>query len=510
LAEEYLPEDERKVHPTTIDPADFWLAHSSEVAERCISDARLAWRIHEVTHVAIERESLERVLALEDRVILPVVEMERNGCRIDRGKLERWISEVDKRVEQRTIALSAHLSSRAINPDKASDCDFVFARLRLEKPLAWDDEAEDYVPSWSGLDTVDHPVARDLLAIRRLKSIKSKYLTKYLQALDGNNILRYNLHQLRSDNNSDSPNKGTVTGRFSSGGGEHSINIQQVFKAKKQIAKMGPDFLIRELIIPEDGLDLGASDAAQIEFRLFAHYANDPTLTEAYAANPRIDFYKQVAAIAEVERDHAKVISLAKLYAMGLPKLSRSLNLACDCGTGFRCDCDMPANNYQHGCGRAAYRHPETCPARRTIAINEQYDIKFPAAKKLSKAATKTAENRGYVHTLMGRRRRYPTRQRLHSALNAIIQGSAADIFKTKLCEMYDARNDLGITLRAPVHDEEVYDIVKDDRCKRRVQDLLDFQSHLLRVPILWESGFGSNWREANEDKIFMEAYLNA
>lgn len=508
LAEEYLPADERKIHPTTVDPGDFWLAHASEVAERCVSDSYLAWRIHEVTRPIIEREDLGRVLALEDRVILPVVEMERNGCRIDRGKLERWISEVDNRIEQRTIAVSTLLGTRALNADKPSDLDLAFARLGLEKPVAWDDEYQEYTPSWSGLDTVDHPVARDLQQIRRLKSIRSKYLSKYLAALDENNILRYNLHQLRSDNDSTSPNHGTVTGRFSSGGGALGINIQQVFKAKKQIAKMGPDFLIRELIIAVDGLDVGASDAAQIEFRLFASYANDPTLTEAYAADPRIDFYKQVAAIAEVERDHAKVISLAKLYAMGIDKLARSLGLECRCGVGFRCDCDLPNNGYQHGCGRAAYRHADGCPAIRAIEVNAQYDLKFPAARKLSKAAVKTAETRGYVHTILGRRRRYPTKQRLHSAFNAVIQGGAADIFKTKLVELYDARDDLGIILRAPVHDENVYDIVRDDRSKRRLQDLLDFQSFPLRVPILWESGFGANWKEANEDKSFMKEYL--
>lgn len=509
LAEEYLPENERKVHPTTIDPKDFWLAHSSEVAERCMSDSYLAWRIHEVVEPLIRRESLEKVLALEDRVLLPVVEMERNGARIDVGKLERWLCEVDQRVEQRTIALSSLLGTRAVNPDKSGDCDRAFALCGLEKPLAWDDEAEAYLPSWGAeaLMTVDHPVARDLLDIKRLKSIKSKYLLKYRAALDENNTLYYNLHQLRSDNDSGSPNYGTVTGRFSSGGGT-GINIQQVYKAKKQAAKMGPDFLIRELVVPADGMDMGASDAMQIEFRIFAHYANDPGLLAAYAKDPRTDFYKQVAAIAEVERDHAKVISLAKLYVMGIAKLARSLGLACRCGVGFNCDCDLPGNGWQHGCGRAAFRHAEGCPAVGAIEVNAQYDLKFPAAKRLSKAAVKVAEKRGYVCTLLGRRRRYPTRQRLHSAFNAVDQGSAADIFKMKLVELYDARDDLGVTMRAPVHDENVYDIVKDDRCKRRLQDMLDFQAFPLRVPILWESGFGANWKEANEDKKFMEAYL--
>jgi hypothetical protein len=144
------------------------------------------------------------------------------------------------------------------------------------------------------------------------------------------------------------------------------------------------------------------------------------------------------------------------------------------------------------------FEHFDGCPACTANNIMDEYEEKFPQARQLLRKASNLARDRGYVHTLLGRRRRYPEAKRLHSALNAIIQGSAADYFKLKLIELYNEREFLGIKLRMPVHDEFVYDCNDDDRAKRSIQELLDTQSLSLCVPLLWESGFGKNWREAN------------
>ena len=79
-----------------------------------------------------------------------------------------------------------------------------------------------------------------------------------------------------------------------------------------------------------------------------------------------------------------------------------------------------------------------------------------------------------------------------------MIQGSAADVFKWKMIELFRARKALGILMRMPVHDEFVYDIDPDPVLQGRVQELLDTQSFDLKAPLLWESGFGDNWRIAN------------
>jgi DNA polymerase I-like protein with 3'-5' exonuclease and polymerase domains len=296
------------------------------------------------------------------------------------------------------------------------------------------------------------------LDLRRTQSIKSKYLDKYLRAIDSSNVLRYSLHQLRGDD------FGTVTGRFSCGGGKHSVNIQQVMKCEKQIEDFGPDFIIRELFIPEVGAHLFSSDASQIEFRLFAHYSGSERLIRAYNEDAKVDFHQivtdMIRIFIDICRREAKHINFGKLYGMGLKKLCARLLLSEDDG-------------------------------RKLLA---HYDEAFPEAGRLLRKAADLAKKRGFVKTLLNRRRRYPDARRLHSALNAVIQGGAADYFKLKLRELYDARKELDIKLRMPVHDEFVGDLLSLSK-QSALQERLDFQSLPLRVPLIWDTKVGTDWR---------------
>jgi DNA polymerase I-like protein with 3'-5' exonuclease and polymerase domains len=96
--------------------------------------------------------------------------------------------------------------------------------------------------------------------------------------------------------------------------------------------------------------------------------------------------------------------------------------------------------------------------------------------------------------TITGRRSRFPEHHRLHKALNAVIQGTAADIAKQKSVELHRARKQIGLTLRFPVHDEFVGDVV-DLESKRMVQELLNQQSFKMNVLILWDVKVGANWK---------------
>jgi DNA polymerase I-like protein with 3'-5' exonuclease and polymerase domains len=105
-------------------------------------------------------------------------------------------------------------------------------------------------------------------------------------------------------------------------------------------------------------------------------------------------------------------------------------------------------------------------------------------------------KHRGYVKTVLGRRSRFPTDYKIHKALNSIIQGSAADIMKTKLVELHAKRKELGFTMRMTVHDEVTGD-VPDVETAKRIEDVLNVQSIEMLVPILWSTGTGKNWAEA-------------
>jgi len=105
-------------------------------------------------------------------------------------------------------------------------------------------------------------------------------------------------------------------------------------------------------------------------------------------------------------------------------------------------------------------------------------------------------KHRGYVKTMLGRRSRFPNDYKIHKALNSVIQGSAADIMKTKLVELYERRKELGFTMRMTIHDEICGD-VPDVETAQRISEILNTQSFELAVPILWAIGTGKNWAEA-------------
>lgn len=105
------------------------------------------------------------------------------------------------------------------------------------------------------------------------------------------------------------------------------------------------------------------------------------------------------------------------------------------------------------------------------------------------------ANNRGFVKTLLGRRARFPNGERLHSALNRVIQGSAADILKKKLKQVYDLRHKLNFKMRFTVHDELDGDIDSQedaDKIKAVLEEPIE--EFKIRVPLIWETEVGPSW----------------
>lgn len=469
--------------------------HSGFVGPYAEEDARLTLDVFNALQPKIIAEGLEKVQRLEDDLQWVNIHIETNGARLDVPKLERWRREVKDQLAKELMDLKQHGGSRipfGFSPNSALKWAALFRNLGLPERLL--DEEEGYTADF--LKTVKEPIVQQAFHIKRLQSMLSKYLDKYSEGRDAKtrvqhllgDTLRFNLFPLRNDS------EGTVSGRYSSA----NVNIQQVMQVEKQIAELGDEHIIRELFIPDAGQSFFACDASQIEFRLFAHYSQDKALQTAYSTDPKTDFYLAVAAITSQTRREAKITSLGKLYGMGIAKLAHNLGLDCTCGVGLECRCKLPENDWQHRktCGRRPECHMPECPALKAMGVAAQYDEKFPAAKALFKMASSVGRDRGYVTTLLGRRQRFPNGQRLHSALNRIIQGSAADVFKTKLLTTYQNRSTLGISkLRMPVHDEVTGDF--DPAYADRLQEFFDHQDFELKVPIRWELGSGANWREA-------------
>lgn len=427
-------------------------------------DVELVIRIMAAQAGPLEREGLLRVAGLEDAVIPAVVEMEHNAIPLDLEKLARWRaeSEADLAALQRRIDEAA---GRHVEFDSPLDMERLFAERGHEVTERTEKTGRPSFTSAVLERHRDDPVIALILEASHLFDLRAKFLVAYSNSVSADGKLRYSLNQLKGDQ------YGTVSGRFSSSQpvrGE-GANIQQVYSTENQIKRTGDRYVVRELFVPPPGRLLFAADSEQIEFRLFAHYACAESILRAYAENPHADFHQVVTDIAhrfrkDLTRKQMKNCNFAIIFGAGVAKTAEMTGLS----------------------------------QREAEAFLRIYDRAFPEAKRLARRATELAERRGYVFTAMGRRARFPGGERAHKALNAVIQGSAADYHKLKLVALYQHRHELGFTMRATVHDEIVGDVENEAAAKRVAAFLDEATPEMpLRVPLLWSAGTGASWREA-------------
>lgn len=445
-----------------------WPIHerpADQVEPYAINDALGALELDAVYTPRIDAEDLGRVLQLENDLVYSTVEMERNGTFLDVELLDRWISEVKVEREARIWQIYK-LTGLRISPTKRTDMLRLFAHLNLDNPFVTD-KGEPSFDEEALLHFPQEPV-RLALEVRQLESLLSKYLLTYRAAVDGNGLLRYELHQLRAE--SEGSLKGTISGRYSSS----NVNIQQVSSKKKQplLLQRWP---VRQLFIAPPGNEWVSSDAKEIEYRIFAHYAAKlgmPRIAEAYKQDPKTSFHTMVVEWTGLIRDHAKTVSFCKLFGGGTNKIIETIN---------RATADPTKRLSQAG-------------GERLVA---KYDRLVWEAKRTLREVSRVVEGRGYSRTILGRRRRFLDGEKTYAALNAICQGSAADTMKTKVLEAYRARKRMGLTMRMTVHDE-LDGTSSNPDIAREFTELLNTQSLPFESPILWDTGIGANWGEAH------------
>lgn len=424
-----------------------------EVGPYCTNDARLTYELYEHARPLIRAEELIEVANLEDACAYPTLFMERQGARLDMPKLARWRVE----AKQKHAWLCTQISNAVgfqVSPNKATSLNKLFRVMGLSVPMftagGEDSYTEQSLLLMMGASTEKQSrVIGMALAARQISSLCSKYLDKYWRE-QVNGRLYYNLNQLRGNE------YGTITGRYSSS----SVNIQQVFSEERQ-DESTRQWIIRELFIPDGGYWLSA-DASQIEFRIFAHYSRSARLIKAYVDDPDCDFHEEVAKLIGWVRKSAKNWNFGKIYGMGIDKVCAQLG----------------------------------CTLERGEEINKEYEAMFPEASRLMWDVIKIVKRRGFAKTLLGRRRRYPLRDRLHSALNAMIQGTAADLMKLKIVKIYSVMKNLGFKMQMTVHDE-VDGTVHPDADIKKIEEVFNEQEMELRVPIIWKVKKGDSWRLA-------------
>lgn len=479
IAKDYLGEG--KV--SGLDVGRIRIYHAGRVEKYATTDVLLPMRLDKKMQPLLDAQNLQEVRKLEDSIIPVVCEMERNGSPIDQRLLEQWCNQTEQEVI-RLLSWVREQTGLNVSPSSRSDMNRLFWTLNLNVTKF----TEKGEPSYDDLSLKQfpHPVIKAIRRAKKLESMRSKYFLKYREETKRSQLLRYALHQLKAEYGNEMGGRqgGTVTGRFSSSGFgtkivPDGINVQQVMTTERARAAMGyaadsdehddEVYPVRRLYVPEPGKLWLSADADQIEYRLFAHYSAAPVVLKAYADDPRANFHKIIQKMLQQIRPdipyrRTKDINFAKIYGASLRKIALMM--------------EMPEDE-----------------ARDFVRA---YDRLLPEVPRLIEKAMRTAETRGFVRTLLGRRMRFPQRERLHKALNGVIQGGAADWNKMKLVELFRERKRIGLKMRFTVHDEVNGD-VPDVAAAKMVEEILNRQTHKLRVPITWSVGTGANWAEAKE-----------
>jgi DNA polymerase I-like protein with 3'-5' exonuclease and polymerase domains len=272
---------------------------------------------------------------------------------------------------------------------------------------------------------------------------------------------------------------GTVTGRFSYA----NPNLQQIPARNKELGPM-----IRSLFIPEEGHKWGCFDYSQQEPRLVVHYAAttepicfDESVTKIVSEfkNNQVDFHKTVADMAGISRDQAKTINLGLFYGMGKAKLQAELGL--------------------------------NTKAEAELLFNQYHD-NVPFVKELMNKTSQFAQTSGSIGTLLGRRCRFnkwePATFGMHTpmtfeeaertygrgrirramtykALNKLIQGSAADMTKKAMLDLYKE----GIIPHIQIHDELDISVIDDNQAKKIVEIMEGAVTLAIPNKVDYESG---------------------
>lgn len=428
-------------------------------------DADIALRLHQKLWPKLEQE--ERLRDLFELIEMPLVpvlsRIERNGVKIDADVLAKQSSELAQRIE----ALEHSANELAGSPFNIASPkqiqEILYDRLKLpvhkKTPKGQPSTAETVLQELA----LEYELPQLILEHRGLSKLKSTYTDKLPEMINADTgRVHTSYHQAVA-----------ATGRLSSS----DPNLQNI------PIRTTDGRRIRTAFIPEPGNMLIAADYSQIELRIMAHLSQDEGLLTAFAQDR--DVHRATAAEVfgvdadEVDADqrrHAKAINFGLIYGMSAFGLAQQLKI-------------------------------ERSAAQEYINI---YFARYPGVKRFMDETRSRARELGYVETVFGRRLylpdiksgNYQRRQYAErTAINAPMQGTAADIIKMAMLSIDDwlQQEVEGVRMIMQVHDELVFEAPFDqvDRTARQVQLLMAGVAEL-SVPLTLEVGTGRTWEETH------------
>ena len=439
-------------------------------------DAELTLELFKVLSREISKQNLTNIFDLETQLFPCLIDMKFKGVRVDTESahtMKQKLSEQEKQllleVKKETGEECQIWAARSIAK--------VFDKLKLPYERTEKTQAPSFTKNF--LSNHKHPLVNKIAKAREINKAHTTFIDTILKHQHKGRI-HADINPIRSDQG------GTVTGRFS----YSNPNLQQIPARNKELGPM-----IRSLFIPEEDHKWGCFDYSQQEPRLVVHYAatTEPICFDNSVGNivnkfkdNSVDFHQTVADMANISRTQAKTINLGLFYGMGKAKLQAELGL----------------NTKQEA-----------------EDLFNQYHQNVPFVRDLMGLTSKTAQSSGSIGTLLGRRCRFnkwePNQFGMHKpmdfeeaertygrgrirraftykALNKLIQGSAADMTKKAMVDLYNE----GIVPHIQIHDELDISIQSEEQSNKIIEIMENAVS--LEVPNKVDYESGLTWGDIN------------
>jgi DNA polymerase-1 len=439
-----------------------------KIKEYAVEDADITLQLKNVFIHALKEKDVEKVFyEVENPLVQVLKDMEFEGVKIDEEFLKEYSVELDKeaRAAEERVYREAGVRFNLASPKQLGEV--LFEKLKLD-PKAKKTKTGQYATGEDVLQKLSHlhPVPADVLVFRELTKLKSTYVDALPLLI---NPRTGRVHTTYGS-------AVAVTGRLAS----NNPNLQNI-PIRSERGKE-----IRKAFIPGDkDRVLISADYSQIELRIVAAISGDPNMCEAFRLNKDIHtataakvYNVEEADVTREMRYKAKSVNFGIIYGQGAFGLADNLGIS------------------------------------RTEAktIIDNYKKEFSGITRYMEDTIQFARDKGYVQTLMGRKRwlkdinsaNFTVRGFAErNAINSPIQGTAADMIKLAMVKVQDAMKKGGFRSRMilQVHDELVFDAYRDEAAAIQELVIVHMQAALPLpngVPVIAEAGMGNNWLEAH------------
>ena len=437
----------------------------SRATEYSGEDADITLQLHQTLYPQVAAD--EKLLHVYRTIEMPVMEvlftMERNGVLLDGALLDQQSRELGAKMMEleQAVHQQAGQPFNLNSPKQLQEILFEKHKLPVKKktPGGLPSTDEDVLQELA----LDHPLPKLILEYRGLTKLKSTYTDKLPRMVNPKTgRVHTNYGQAVA-----------VTGRLSS----NDPNLQNI------PVRTAEGRRIREAFIAPPGSVIVSADYSQIELRIMAHLSQDKGLLHAFATGQDVHrhtasevFGVESAAVTSEQRRYAKVINFGLIYGMSAFGLAGQLGIE-----------RGAANQYM-----------------------ERYFLRYPGVREYMERTRESARNLGYVETVFGRRLYLneiksgnPARRQgsERAAINAPMQGTAADLIKLAMIAVQNWIRDSGVTTRLimQVHDELVLEVPQAELelVKKELPGLMQDVARL-DVPLVVDVGAGPNWEKAH------------